>query len=99
MGNKNLEVRYLFLKDLASLPIRISALGLLPLLPSGVGPPFHPDQKVKIDKTLAARAVLFFRHDSLGYDGDGHTFGLLTGQIHFRAGWDGMSVRAVTARR
>ena len=69
LGNKDLGVKSLFLKDLASFAIRFSALGPLPLLPPGVGPPFHPEQKVKLDKSEATRAVLFFRHDFLGYDG------------------------------
>ncbi len=46
-GNKDLEVKSLSLKDLASFSLRTSALGSLPLLPPGVGPPFHPEQKVK----------------------------------------------------
>ena len=55
LGNKDLEVKSLFLKDLASFSLRISALGPLPLLPPGVGPPFRPDQKVKLDKSEATR--------------------------------------------
>jgi hypothetical protein len=38
------------------------------LLPSGVGPPFRPDQKVKLDKTEARRGGLSLRHGFLGYD-------------------------------
>ncbi|MGA2966601.1 MAG: hypothetical protein ABSD64_10335 [Terriglobales bacterium] len=59
LGNKDLEVTYLFLKDLASFALRISALGPLPLLPPGVGPPFHPEQKVKLDKSEATRGGPF----------------------------------------
>jgi hypothetical protein len=55
LGNKDLEVKSLFLKDLASFSLRISALGPLPVLPPGVGPPFHPGQKVKLDKGEATR--------------------------------------------
>jgi hypothetical protein len=55
LGNKDLEVKSLFLKDLASFSLRISALEPLPLLPPGVGPPFHPDQKVKLDKSESTR--------------------------------------------
>jgi hypothetical protein len=35
-------------------------MGLLP--PRGVGPPFRPDQKVKLDKTEAKRGSPFLRH-------------------------------------
>ncbi len=55
LGNKDLEVKYLFLIDLA-------ALEALPLLAAGVGPPFRPDQEVKLDKGEARRAVVFVRY-------------------------------------
>ena len=44
------------------------------LLPPGVGPPFRPDLKVKLDKTEARRGGLFLRRGFLGcplVQGDG----------------------------
>jgi hypothetical protein len=92
LENKDLAVKSLFLTDLASFSLRISALGPLPPLPPGVGPPFHPEQKVKLDKSEATGAVLFFRHDFLGYDGDGRTSFLLTGHVTFSRRWERESV-------
>jgi hypothetical protein len=60
LGNKDLEVKSLFLKDLSSFAPWISGLELLPPLRPGVGPPFHPEQKVKLDRSEATEAVLFF---------------------------------------
>ena len=87
MGNKDLEVKYLFLKDLASLALRISAFGAPLVLLDRRRTPLLRNQKVNIDKTEARRAVLFFRHDSLGYDGDGHSSPLLTGHVTFSRRW------------
>ncbi len=71
--------------------------GWAPLLAPNVGPPFRPDQKVKLDKGEARRGglSLFVRHDFLG-DGDGHTSTLLTGHVTFLRWWGRKSVRTVT---
>ncbi len=53
LRNKDLEVKSLFIRDLALFAPAILALGPLPLLPAGAGPPFHPEQKVKLDKSEA----------------------------------------------
>jgi hypothetical protein len=68
LGNKDLEVTSLFLKDLASFCCQLGPPGWALLLSPGVGPPFRPEQKVKLDKGEATRGGLFFRHDFLGYD-------------------------------
>ncbi len=83
LRNKDLEVKSLFLKDLALFSLRFSALGPLPLLPPGVGPPFHPEQKVKLDKSEATGGAFSFRHDFLSYERDGRTSTLLTGHVAF----------------
>jgi hypothetical protein len=66
LGNKDLEVKYLLLKDLAWLLAGISAFGLGLFLHPGVGSTFRPDQKVKLDKTMARRGGLFLRRGLFG---------------------------------
>jgi hypothetical protein len=58
LRNKGLELRSLFSFDLEPLPLPSGAQGWPLLLPPGVGPPFRPDQKVKLDKSEATRGDL-----------------------------------------
>ncbi len=47
------------------------------------GPPFRPDQKVKLDKTEAQRGGLFLDHGFLDVPGGGHLYpgtGQLSGE-------------------
>ena len=66
MRNKDLEVKSLFFFHLGTFRRRFG-------VPPGFGPPFRPDQKVKLDKSEARREGLFLRHGFLGYDEGGHT--------------------------
>ena len=59
LRNNDLEVKYLFLRDLALFAPAISALGPLPLFPASVVPPFRPEQKVKLDKSEAGTGGSF----------------------------------------
>ena len=53
LGNKDLDVKSLFFFHLAAFCCTIRAPGWALLLSLGGGPPFRPDQKVKLDKTEA----------------------------------------------
>jgi hypothetical protein len=55
LRNNDLEVKSLFVFHLAPFCCRFGLLGLVLLLRPGVGPPFRPDQKVKLDKGEATR--------------------------------------------
>jgi hypothetical protein len=58
LRNKGLEVKSLLFFDLEPLPLPVGAPGWALLLRPGVGPPFRPDQKVKLDKRDATRGGL-----------------------------------------
>jgi hypothetical protein len=62
LRNKDLEVKSLFFFYLGTFRRAVRVPGRALLLPPGVGPPFRPDQKVKLDKTEARRGDLFLRH-------------------------------------
>jgi len=47
--------------DLGSLPLLLWAPGWAVLLPPGAGPPFRPEQKVKLDKSEATGGGSFLR--------------------------------------
>jgi hypothetical protein len=57
LRNKGLEIKSLFFFDLEPLARPIAAPGWPLLLPTDVGPPFRPDQKVKLDKSEATRGL------------------------------------------
>jgi len=54
---KRLRGNVLIALDLGRLPLLVRAPGWAVLLPRGAGPPFRPDQKVKLDKSEAGRGV------------------------------------------
>ncbi len=56
-------------------PPGVRAPGWALLLPPDAGPPFRPDQKVKLDKTEARRGGLFLRH------GQTHPFDSAQGRL------------------
>jgi hypothetical protein len=58
LRNKGLEIKSLFSFDLEPLPLPVGAPGWPLLLCPGIGPPFRPDQKVKLDKSEATREGL-----------------------------------------
>ena len=58
LRNQGLGIKSLFSFDLEPLPLPVGAPGWPLLLPPGVGPPFRPDQKVKLDKSEATRGGL-----------------------------------------
>jgi hypothetical protein len=62
LRNKDLLLKSLFFFHLGTFPPPVRALGCSP----GVGAPFRPDQKVKLDKTEARRGDLFLRRGFLG---------------------------------
>ena len=62
---KRLRDKVLIALDLGPLPLLLWAPGWAVLVPPGAGPPFRPDQKVKLDKTEAGRGGLFLRHGFL----------------------------------
>jgi hypothetical protein len=78
-------VKSLFFFHLGTLSPPVRALGCSP----GVGPPFRPDQKVKLDKTEAGRGGLSLRDGFLDYDEDGRTSTLQQVNCHYRmaCGW------------
>jgi hypothetical protein len=57
---ERLRGKVLIALELGSLPLLVWVRGLAGLLSAGVGPPFHPEQKVKLDKTEAGRGGYFF---------------------------------------
>jgi hypothetical protein len=63
---KRLRGKVLIALDLGPLPLLLWAPGWVVLLPLGAGPPFRPEQKVKLDKTEARRGGLFLRSGFLG---------------------------------
>jgi hypothetical protein len=58
LRNKDLEVKSLLFFDLEPLPLPVGAPGSPLLLRPGVGPPFRPDHKVKLDKREATSISL-----------------------------------------
>jgi hypothetical protein len=55
LRNKDLLVKSLFFFHLGTFPPPVLALGWWAFASSRLGPPFRPDQKVKLDKTEARR--------------------------------------------
>ena len=58
LRNNGLEVRSLFSFNLGPFPLPVGAPRWYFLLRPGIGPPFRPDQKVKLDKSEATRGGL-----------------------------------------
>ena len=65
---KRLRGKVLTDLDLGSLPLLLWAPGWAVLLPPGAGPPFRPEQKVKLDKSEAGRGGSFLASWLFGSD-------------------------------
>ena len=57
LERKWLRGKVFILLSLRDVPLAVRAPGWALLLPPGVGPPFRPDQKVKLDKSEARRGA------------------------------------------
>ena len=73
LRNKDLEVTSLFFFHLGTFCRRFGLWDGRFLLSPDVGPPFRPDQKVKLDKSEATRGAFSCVVAFLVYDGNGHT--------------------------